>query len=87
MKLEEVAKRYYQFRDRFEVVKVSKNGGFNCLMMRVNVSVNEIRPIFFFCVLCGADCRSIFLRCGGPLERQKQDSHVFRKTGTLPLFC
>ena len=22
---------------------------------------------------------------GGPLERQKQDSHVYRKTGTLPL--
>ena len=24
-------------------------------------------------------------RGGGPLERQKQDSHVYRKTGTLPL--
>ena len=23
-------------------------------------------------------------RGGGPLERQKQDSHVYRKTGTLP---
>ena len=22
---------------------------------------------------------------GGPLERQRQDSHVYRKTGTLPL--
>ena len=22
---------------------------------------------------------------GGPLERQKQDSHVYRKSGTLPL--
>ena len=22
---------------------------------------------------------------GGPLERQKQDSHVYQKTGTLPL--
>ena len=22
---------------------------------------------------------------GGPLERQKQDSHVYRKTGSLPL--
>ena len=22
---------------------------------------------------------------GGPLERQKQDSHVYRKTNTLPL--
>ena len=22
---------------------------------------------------------------GSPLERQKQDSHVYRKTGTLPL--
>ena len=22
---------------------------------------------------------------GGPLERQKQDSHDYRKTGTLPL--
>ena len=24
-------------------------------------------------------------RGGGPLERQKQDSHVYQKTGTLPL--
>ena len=23
-------------------------------------------------------------RNGGPLERQKQDNHVYRKTGTLP---
>ena len=23
---------------------------------------------------------------GGPLERQIQDNHVYRKTGTLPLF-
>ena len=22
---------------------------------------------------------------GGPLERQRQDSHVYRKSGTLPL--
>ena len=24
---------------------------------------------------------------GGPLERQKQDSHVYRKTSTLLLIC
>ena len=26
-----------------------------------------------------------FGHSGGPLEQQKQDSHVYRKTGTLPL--
>ena len=24
---------------------------------------------------------------GGPRERQSQNSHVYRKTGILPLFC
>ena len=28
-----------------------------------------------------------FGRGGGPLERQKQGGHVYRKTGTLPLIC
>ena len=26
-------------------------------------------------------------RGDGPLESQKQDSHVFRRTGTFPLIC
>ena len=46
--------------------------------------VNGMRSAFSFSAVCSADCRSI--GCGGdPLERQKQDSHVYRKTGTLLL--
>ena len=33
-----------------------------------------------------ADCLSLLGTVpGGPLERQELDSHVYRKTGTLPL--
>ena len=34
--------------------------------------------------LASAECQFVG-HGGGPLERQRQDSHVYRKTGTLPL--
>ena len=43
-----------------------------------------MRSVFSFSAVCSAVDR--FGGHGGsPLERQKQDSHVYRKTGTLPL--
>ena len=47
-----------------------------------NVRVNGMRSLFSFSAVRNADRRSI---CWAPLEQQKQDSHVYRKTGTLPL--
>ena len=49
------------------------------------MKANGMRSVISFPAVYGADCRSIVWYGGGPLERQKQDSHVYRKTGTLPL--
>ena len=40
--------------------------------------------MFSFSADCSAECQFVG-HGGGPLERQRQDSHVYRKTGTLPL--
>ena len=46
--------------------------------------LNERQSVFSFSADCIAECQ--FVGHGsGPLERQRQDSHVYRKTGTLPL--
>ena len=50
-----------------------------------NVRVNGMRSVFSFSAVCSADCRSICWARWWPLERRKQDSHVYRKTSTLPL--
>ena len=48
-----------------------------------NERVNGMRLVFSFSAVRGTDCRSIRVgHGGGPLEWQKQDSHVHRKTGT-----
>lgn len=48
--------------------------------------VKGMLSVFLFCAVCRADCRSI--GCGdGPLERQKLDSHDYRKTSILLLIC
>ena len=39
--------------------------------------MNGMRSVFSFSAVCSADWR--------PLERQKQDSHAYRKTGTFLL--
>ena len=50
-----------------------------------NVRVNGMRSVFSFSAVCSADCRSICWARWWPLERRKQDGHVYRKTSTLPL--
>ena len=52
-----------------------------------NVRVNEMRSVFSSSAVCTSQLFvAQFVGHGcGPLERQKQDSHVYRKTGTLPL--
>ena len=44
-----------------------------------------MRPVFSFSVVLVLTVDQFVGHSGGPLERQKQDSHVYRKTGTLPL--
>ena len=50
-----------------------------------NVRVNGIRSVFSFSRVCSADCWSICWAWWWPIERQKQDSHLYRKTYRLPL--
>ena len=48
-----------------------------------NVRVNGMRSVLSFFVVLTVD--QFVGHDGGLLERQKRDSHVYRKTGTLPL--
>ena len=54
-------------------------------LWRWNVRVNGMRSVFSFSAVFSATFDQFVGHSGGPLERQKQDSHVYRKTGTLPL--
>ena len=51
-----------------------------------NVRVNGILSFFSLCDVRSADCQFVE-RSDEPLEYQKKDSHVFRKTGTFLVFC
>ena len=42
-----------------------------------------MRSVISFSAVCSA-VEPFFGHGSGPLERQKQDCHVYRKTGTLP---
>ena len=48
--------------------------------------VNGILSFLSFCDVCGA-VDQIVGRDDGPPRPQRQDSHVFRRTGTSPLIC
>ena len=50
-----------------------------------NVRVNGMRSKFSFSAVVLLAIDQFVGRSGGLPERQKQDSHVYRKTGTLPL--
>ena len=50
------------------------------------MSVNGILSLFSFCDVCSADWPRIIVgRDDGPLEQQKQDSHVCRRNRTFPV--
>ena len=79
MKSAVVAKKLHQFQDHFAVFKVVKDDGFYWVIVRVNGFCH----FFLFVTFVVLIVDHFVERGDKPFELQKQDSHVFRKTGTF----
>ena len=72
------------FRIILQYSKVVMDDGFYWVIVRVKCEGEWNSVIFFLFVTFVVLTVNRFVECGdGPFELQKQDSHIFRKTGTF----